>query len=112
MSKEKSCKGDELGKRCYSSTCDDAYGEYGAYCPVAYYCSGYVPSPKKPENVSHPSHYQGEYECIDLMREIYGDEAVRWFCILNIYKYRFRAGKKEAPWRMMKRKRRGTRHML
>ena len=26
--------------------------------------------------------------------EIFGDEAVRWFCILNIYKYRFRAGKK------------------
>lgn len=47
------------------------------------------------ESVSHPLNYQGEYECIDLMREIYGDEAVRWFCILNIYKYRFRAGKKE-----------------
>ena len=47
------------------------------------------------EMVSHPAHYQGEYECIDLMREIFGDEAVRWFCILNIYKYRFRAGKKE-----------------
>ena len=46
------------------------------------------------EMVSHPSHYQGEYECIDLMREIYGDDAVRWFCILNAYKYRFRAGKK------------------
>ena len=44
--------------------------------------------------VSHPPHYQGEYECIDLMREIFGDEAVRWFCILNAYKYRFRAGKK------------------
>ena len=29
------------------------------------------------DNVSHPAHYQGEYECIDLMREIYGDEAVR-----------------------------------
>lgn len=46
------------------------------------------------EMVSHPPHYQGEYECIDLMREIFGDEAVRWFCILNSYKYRFRAGKK------------------
>ena len=50
---------------------------------------------KESNQVDHPSHYQGEYECIDLMREIYGDEAVRWFCILNIYKYRFRAGKKE-----------------
>jgi hypothetical protein len=47
------------------------------------------------ERVNHPSHYQGDYECIDLMREIYGDEAVRHFCICNAYKYRFRAGKKQ-----------------
>ena len=46
-------------------------------------------------NINHPAHYQGEYECIDLMREIYGDEAVRNFCICNAYKYRFRAGKKQ-----------------
>lgn len=49
----------------------------------------------EPSNVDHPTYYQGEYECIDLMREIYGDEAVRNFCIINAYKYRFRAGKKQ-----------------
>lgn len=43
----------------------------------------------------HPPYYQGSYECIDLMREIYGDEAVRHFCICNAYKYRFRAGAKQ-----------------
>ena len=47
------------------------------------------------DNVSHPAHYQGKHECIDLMREIYGDEAVRHFCICNAYKYRFRAGAKQ-----------------
>lgn len=47
------------------------------------------------DNISHPAHYQGKYECIDLMREIYGDEAVRCFCICNAYKYRFRAGAKQ-----------------
>ena len=47
------------------------------------------------DNVSHPAHYQGKHECIDLMREIYGDEAVRHFCICNAYKYRFRAGAKD-----------------
>lgn len=47
------------------------------------------------DNVNHPAHYQGDYECIDLMREIYGDDAVRNFCICNAYKYRFRAGKKQ-----------------
>lgn len=45
--------------------------------------------------IDHPAHYQGEFECIDLMREIYGDEAVRHFCICNAYKYRFRAGAKQ-----------------
>jgi hypothetical protein len=47
------------------------------------------------DNVNHPTYYQGSHECIDLMREIYGDEAVRHFCICNAYKYRFRAGKKQ-----------------
>ena len=46
------------------------------------------------DNINHPTHYQGSYECIDLMREIYGDDAVRSFCICNAYKYRFRAGRK------------------
>lgn len=47
------------------------------------------------DNINHPAHYQGDYECIDLMREIYGDVAVRNFCICNAYKYRFRAGAKQ-----------------
>ena len=47
------------------------------------------------DNINHPTYYQGSYECIDLMREIYGDEAVRYFCICNAYKYRFRAGAKQ-----------------
>ena len=47
------------------------------------------------DNINHPAHYQGEYECIDIMRETFGDEAVRWFCICNAYKYRFRSGRKQ-----------------
>ena len=50
----------------------------------------------KDNGVNHPIHYQGSYECIDLMREIYGDYAVRSFCICNAYKYRFRAGRKDS----------------
>lgn len=30
-----------------------------------------------------------------MMRNLYGDEAVYWFCICNAFKYRFRAGQKE-----------------
>lgn len=46
--------------------------------------------------VNHPSHYQmNGKECIDVMEEKFGLEAVIWFCRLNAFKYRFRAGKKE-----------------
>lgn len=46
-------------------------------------------------NINHPTHYQGKHECIDIMRVMFGDEAVKGFCKCNAFKYRFRAGKKE-----------------
>lgn len=49
----------------------------------------------KAEGVEHPVHYQGKHECIEIMRALFGDEAVRGFCMCNAYKYRFRAGKKD-----------------
>lgn len=49
----------------------------------------------KSDNVNHPEHYQGKRECIDIMRVMFGDEAVKGFCKCNAFKYRFRAGKKE-----------------
>lgn len=47
-------------------------------------------------NVEHPSHYnrEGAMECIDEMRLIFGDEAVAHFCLLNAWKYRYRAADK------------------
>lgn len=45
------------------------------------------------EYVNGPAHYNGT-ECIENMRKLFGDEAVRWFCICNAYKYRFRDGSK------------------
>ena len=47
------------------------------------------------DNINHPEHYQGKHECIDIMRVLSGDEAVKGFCKCNAFKYRFRAGKKE-----------------
>lgn len=47
------------------------------------------------DNINHPEHYQGKHECIDIMRVLFGDEAVKGFCKCNAFKYRFRAGKKE-----------------
>lgn len=46
------------------------------------------------ENVNHPEHYQGKHECIDIMKALFGAEAVKGFCKCNAFKYRFRANKK------------------
>lgn len=48
----------------------------------------------KSSNVDHPAHYQGKNECIDVMRAMFGDEAVKAFCKCNAFKYRFRANAK------------------
>lgn len=45
--------------------------------------------------IEHPSHYAGEkYECIEVMREVFGDEAVNSFCLCNAFKYLWRCKKK------------------
>lgn len=51
-----------------------------------------VEQPK--DNVNHPAHYQGKHECIDEMIVLFGVEAVKHFCMCNVYKYRFRAANK------------------
>jgi len=47
-------------------------------------------------NVEHPSHYnrEGAMECIDEMIEVFGIEAVKNFCLCNVWKYRYRAADK------------------
>ena len=46
-------------------------------------------------NIKSPEHYKTrEFECIDEMLLIFGKEAVLNFCILNAWKYRYRAGNK------------------
>lgn len=46
------------------------------------------------DNVNHPSHYQGTFECIDEMKALFPREWVKGFCACNAYKYKYRAGKK------------------
>ena len=46
---------------------------------------------KKSDPVNHPSHYvTGKYECIEVMQETQGTEAVKNFCICNAFKYLYR----------------------
>ena len=41
--------------------------------------------------VNHPSHYEtGKFECIDVMEEVFGKEALKNFCICNAFKYLYR----------------------
>ncbi len=47
------------------------------------------------EKVNHPDHYNsGEYECIDVMVDVFGVEATENFCLLNAFKYLWRADHK------------------
>lgn len=52
----------------------------------------------KADQVDHPSHYAGKYECIDVMVDVFGPEYVQAFCLCNAFKYLYRCMKKhEAP---------------
>lgn len=45
--------------------------------------------------VNHPSHYDtGKFECIDVMLETQGVEAVKDFCLCNAFKYLYRCKRK------------------
>ena len=46
------------------------------------------------EMVNHPDHYISKYECIDVMEEVFGSQAVKDFCICNAFKYLWRYKKK------------------
>ena len=47
-----------------------------------------------PDNVNHPEHYTGKFECIDVMIETQGIDAVLDFCICNAFKYLYRHKRK------------------
>lgn len=47
------------------------------------------------DNVNHPKHYEtGRFECIEVMEEALGTEAVKGFCLCNAFKYIYRCRNK------------------
>lgn len=53
------------------------------------------PEVKKDDNVNHPKHYtSGKYECLAVMVDTFGVEAVKNFCKCNAFKYTWRSDKK------------------
>ena len=50
---------------------------------------------KKNDSVNKPYHYtSGKFECLDVMRDVFGDERVKTWCVLNAFKYLYRCYKK------------------
>lgn len=49
----------------------------------------------KHDNVEHPNHYEtGKFECIEVMQEALGTDAVKDFCVCNAFKYIYRHKRK------------------
>lgn len=49
------------------------------------------------KTVNHPDHYKTHtLECIDELEVVFGIDAVIAFCKCNAWKYRYRAGSKDA----------------
>ena len=46
---------------------------------------------KSSDIINKAPHYNtGKYECIEVMREVFGDEKLKIWCILNAFKYLYR----------------------
>lgn len=85
---------------------EDTLGEHIIRSTVKNFCEGIskketneegkdLTSDAKCNSVVHPNHYNsGKYECIEVMREIFGKEAVKLFCAMNAFKYLWRYNKK------------------
>lgn len=47
------------------------------------------------DNVNKPIHYtDGQYECWDVMKDVFGKDELKAFCRLNAFKYIWRSEKK------------------
>lgn len=69
-------------------------GENNNFIPLKDVAPSVNEKPVK-DNVNHPSHYEtGSFECIDVMLETQGKEAVKNFCSCNAFKYIYRHNNK------------------
>lgn len=90
-----SCAACPVGQACDAQI---ATGYYDCWRYIAKVMTEREAENKKRETasaVSHPPHYAGgKYECIEVMREVFGEDATKHFCLLNAFKYLWRCGKK------------------
>lgn len=82
-------KKDEEQKRTYGETLCDKCELQDKECHCD--CAREFVEKKKYDNVNRPSHYcTGKFECIDVMLETQGKQAVLDFCLCNAFKYLYR----------------------
>lgn len=88
------CNYIELNDKPHPAFIDALHRDYKYY----YHKLKFLNKPtEEPVNtpVNHPEHYnQGGIECIDAMISAFGNEAVAHFCIVNAFKYVWRASDK------------------
>lgn len=77
---------EKFGGEMLRTIIDDENGE----------CIDVIDLEKEVEDVvNHPSHYEtGKFECIEVIQEALGYDAVRDFCICNAFKYIYRHNRK------------------
>lgn len=92
-------QGEEVSELSTEKICETCkYEMLPAFTGACNGCDGHShwESPDDKEAVDHPDHYNrdGSMECIDEMVKVFGVEAVKNFCLLNVWKYRYRAAGK------------------
>ena len=76
---------------CYSSVSDEVVKKHYAIV----FCADETIPEAEPDNVNHPAHYEtGKFECIDVMVETQGEEAVKAYCLCAAFKYLYRHNRK------------------
>ena len=73
----------------FNFPCKDCTNNYGG--SRLNNCFKPINSGTVPEEINHPDRYTGgKYECIKVMVDVFGADAVKHFCILNAFKYVWR----------------------
>ena len=94
------CIGEEWAGGCCGCPPDYGYLDHPEYCIgdgdnvlCAKCWDREIPGAS--DNVNHPTHYEtGKFECIDVMVETQGVDAVKSFCLCNAFKYIYRTRRK------------------
>lgn len=87
------CPINEKGQEAIDKYCNEDYcdGMETAYESIKKYFAD-IPDSENHDNISHPQHYtQSGLECIEEMILVFGIQAVKHFCLCNVWKYRKRA---------------------